>query len=90
MGMSEYASVYAYLHQYLIHFLAKHLEVKIDSDGVGKYAPMNPPEKYESYESWFKYWEDYYKKQSLLVRMVMTSPSKIKKQELEFFPELAF
>lgn len=90
MGMSEYMGAYSYLHQYLTHFLAKYMDTVIDSDGAGEIEPFYNPEKYKSYESWFKYWEEYYKNQKLAVRTFMTSPSKVKKNELAFFPELSF
>lgn len=89
-GMTSYFSVYAYLHQYITNFLAAHMKVKIDSDGAGILTPFDNPSKYESYESWFKYWTEYYNKQSRVIKIFMTSPKKIKKQELDYFTELKF
>lgn len=90
VAMVDFYSVYAYLHQYLMHFLAHHFQVEMDSDGAGPIQPFSHPTKYQSYQSWFNYWSTYHKNQPLILKKLLPSLKKIKSQELAYFPEFHF
>lgn len=88
--MGSFLTVYEYLHEYLKHFLAQHNKTFLDSDGAGPYEPFEKPEKYASYRQWFEFWKNNHKKRGLLARAFLPNHNKVKKQELEKFPELRF
>jgi hypothetical protein len=89
-------SVYNFLYEYIMNFIADQNSSKVEksswSDKPFRVIKSHP-DRFESYEVWFKYCEDFLKKEPKLIRAykgLVCGSKKTKKIEFKYFPELAF